>query len=182
MQGNKSNSKNYLTETDLAHINESTSADEEAYVMAALTLSAKELETSIPKESNWLAIQQKMKPVVEEVASVKEHKVAVPFYFKILAVAASALCISMSWLSWNNYQLQNQLEKVLTTNRYLEQQLNQNPNSGIIYNQAMQEIGVIEKDLYNAISADMKFNLLTRRKKLMKEIIDLQKGVSNEYL
>jgi len=182
MQDKKNRNIKLLTESDLQHISKSTITDEEQEVMSVLILSAKELMVATPNKNNWDEIQKKIKPLIKEDETITNHLTVVPFYLKFISLAASVLCISMGWLAWNNFQLQNQLEQVLTMNRILEQQILHGSSNSLIYSQTMQQIRFIEQDLVNVGSADMQFNLLFKRKKLMENIILIQKGEINEYL
>jgi len=180
MQDNRIESANLLNAADKEHVKEVTDNEDEQSKMLALTQASKTFEPSVPNEINWLKVQRRIQEIIVVPHPVKKRTV-VPFYIKIFAVAASTIFLAMGWLVFSNYQLHNQLEKVLLTNQQLESKLI-NPKV-TSYEQVffVQKLNDLDKQLQNISSLDKKVTLLQKRSALILELYKTQQGVSDVF-
>ncbi len=97
-------------------------------------------------------------------------------------MAASTLFAGFSWLIFNNYQLQNQLEYVLQVNQSLELQLIQNSMPTFRQAQLLNKVRKLEIQLMEATTTAEKLNLLKIRQSLIGDMVKLQqKGKKYEF-
>jgi hypothetical protein len=141
-----------------------------------------QLMTDLNNNVNTMELIEPPVAVWEKLArsSVVKRKKRVRKWVFFAAVAASTSFISFTWLMFNNYQLQNQLELVLQVNQSLELQLTLNKMPTFKQAQLITLVREIEYRLHGATTVE-KLALLKERQQLVSKIVNLQKGNSNEY-
>ena len=99
----------------------------------------------------------------------------------VVGFAASTTFLALTWLMFNNYQLQQQLEQVLQVNQNLELQLVQDTMPTFRQAQLLLSVRKIEQELVIAITPAEKLVLLKKRQRLIADMIKGQNGAQNEF-
>ncbi len=167
-----------LTAHEQAHLKSCQSCAFEYESLKQLTSSAETIELLQPPVSDWLAIQEKMSKVQPAHKAKKTKRTPLVQYF--ISAAASVTLIIVGWLSWNNHQLQNQLDQVLMVNVQLEQQLATHEFLTYQQSQLLLKVRKVEAQLVNEKQSTKKLLLLEQRSFLMTEMIN-DKGEEHEY-
>jgi len=98
-----------------------------------------------------------------------------------ISMAASFILMSVGWLMWSNYHLQGQLQQVILANQYLELQLERETTPTFNQTLLVSKISELENKLYYSNNDKEMLALLMARKKLIQQIIELQKEENHEY-
>ena len=147
----------------------------------ALKQSAGDINLQIPDAANWRKINNRIKNSSKlanlKVNSVKKYASAK----NLLAMAATVSFLCVSWLGWNNHQLQKQLEIALKVNKGMELQLAEYSNPRLNQLYLLQEIRAVEDKLITEKSLKVKIDILKQRSVLMQQILEYQKGGNDEF-
>jgi hypothetical protein len=162
-----------LTSAEQEHLKSCEQCTFEQEAINQLKCSVEEIKLLHPPESDWLAIQQRM-------AKKKQVK-RTSFMQFFISAAASFFFIAVGWLTWNNYQLQGQLEQVLHVNQTLELQLMQNGTPTFHQTQLLSKIRLIDLQLVDTATPAEKISLLKQRQKFMAEMVINKNGKHHEY-
>jgi len=103
-----------LSKIELLHIQSCTQCKTERKKLMALKVSANQMDLMTPPPEAW----QNLAMVLPQSQSKTNR-----FKQFIYASAASIFMVSIGWLMWSNYSLQQQFEAVLSANKLLETQL-----------------------------------------------------------
>lgn len=103
-----------LSELEQLHVNTYQECASQHSLMLVIKNNVENLELLIPPAEVWQKIAHS--PVVNRKRIGRK-------WMYVAAIAASTSFISFTWLMFNNYQLQHQLEQVLQVNQGLELQL-----------------------------------------------------------
>lgn len=162
-----------LTELELIHLEQCQTCKFEHQTLTDLRLCANNSPLIVPPEVVWQKLQK---------STVITNKIKRPLWQKITVMAASTLFAGFSWLIFNNYQLQNQLEYVLQVNQSLELQLIQNSMPTFRQAQLLNKVRKLEIQLMEATTTAEKLNLLKIRQSLIGDMVKLQqKGKKYEF-
>ena len=162
-----------LTERELIHLEQCQTCKFEQQALTDLRLCANNSPLIVPPEVVWQKLQK---------STVITNKIKRPLWQKITVMAASTLFAGFSWLIFNNYQLQNQLEYVLQVNQSLELQLIQNSMPTFRQAQLLNKVRKLEIQLMEATTTAEKLNLLKIRQSLIGDMVKLQqKGKKYEF-
>ncbi|MCO4822740.1 MAG: hypothetical protein KC469_11780 [Flavobacteriaceae bacterium] len=161
-----------LTEVELMHINNCTQCAMERQKLVALKISANQINVEKPPNLAWENIAKSLPVDKKKNNRIKEI---------VYACAASFFMVSVGWLMWSNYQLQGKLEQVLFANQHLELQLKHEQHPSFYQAKLLSQINQLEHKLIKAQNEKEKLSLLNTRYKLMKKMVDNQKGINREY-
>jgi hypothetical protein len=162
----------HLNDLERLHIEQCQECADQHQQMTELKSNVDAMELIMPPAEVWqkLACSPKLK------AKNNLRK-----WIVVAALAASTSFVSFSWLMFNNYQLQNQLEQVLQVNQRLELQLVQNSIPSFKQARLLTQVREVEVQLQNAATQVEKLRLLKERQALINKMVNLQQGESNEY-
>jgi len=167
------------SQTEIVHLQQCHQCQEDVKSIEQLTSAGQVMPTLIPDELNWQVIQQRTLKREQKPVTPATKKNRLFIYTKLMAIAASTFFIAVGWLVWSNYQLQSQLEQVLLVNQSLELQLFENSAPSFHQANVLNEVRNIELQLINEKSNKRKLALLTARKQLIQEIVNIQNGNEN---
>ena len=162
-----------LTSAEQEHLKFCEQCTFEQQAINQLKCSVEEMKLLHPPESDWLAIQQHL-------AKKKQVK-RTSFLQFFISAAASVSFIAIGWLTWDNYQLQGQLEQVLYVNQTLELRLMQNGTPTFNQIQLLSKIRRIDLKLFDTTTPVQKISLLKQRQKFMAEMVINKNGKHHEY-
>jgi len=155
------------------HLSQCAQCQENQALLQQLASCASDLALEAPPANVWQRIEQSRTSEQTQSASNK---------WRNLSATAAMLIVGMfGWLSWNNYQLQQQFTQLLAANMALESQLV--VQQSISYPQAhiFSQLEAVEQQLVGAQSLQKKLVLLQQRQQYINQIIKLQRGNNNEY-
>lgn len=99
-----------------------------------------------------------------------------------LSLAASVFLMSMGWLIWSNYHLQNQFEQVLVLNQQLEQQLTFSTLPQYQQTQLITQLNRLNILLLETETTRDKIKILKKRQNIIAQIINRkQQGKTHEF-
>ena len=167
-----------INEIELAHIQQCDECKNQYQLLSQLYQDAHIQPTINPPEEVWLKIcaTRNNNRSNENKQQTKKSQ-----WQWLIGLAASTLFFTVTWLAWNNYQLQFQLEQVLLVNQGLEIQLIQNQVPSYRQAQLLLEVRKIELNLSNSKSKKEKLALLKQRYSLMSEMVKENQGNKYEY-
>ena len=168
-----------LDEIAQQHLSECLQCQLDHKTMLALYKEGQTQSLLTPPDDVWQKIVERQQ-VSNKVIKLKPRK-QFSIYQWSAGVAAAGLLFSMSWLVWNNYQLQNQFQQVMRVNQELELQLVQNNNPTFYQTQLLSKIHQIDLQLMQATSATEKLSLLNKRKEIMAKMNKAKQGGRDEF-
>jgi hypothetical protein len=146
-----------------------------------LKKSADEINLQIPDEVNWHNINHRLKISTKAVKPADKHTNIFMVTKPFLSLAATISFLFISWLSWNNYELQKQLEITLKINQGMELQLAEYSQPKLSQLYLLQEIKYVEDKLVIEQSLKNKIEILKERSVLMQKMLEYQQGVNHEF-
>jgi len=161
-----------LTHDELLHIESCIECEIERQKLVVLKQSANKMDLIQPPVMAWTNIKSRQ--------TVNNKKVG-KFKHFIYATAASVFCISIAWLMWSNYSLQQQLQRVLLVNQSLESQLVQESIPTFQQTQLLSKIHLIDLKLMKAMTTEEKLLILNERQQLMAEMVNYSQGNDYDY-
>ncbi len=161
-----------LTRVELLHIENCTQCKIEREKLIALKISANQFALEQPPAVAWHNIQTKLSEKQQRRPTFKQF---------IYASAASIFMLSVGWLMWNSYNLQQQLEEVLLVNMMLEDKLN--VEQKVTFRQATLVTGLQKLDLalYQAKTTKEKLIVLEKRRELINKYLTKPKRNEHEF-
>ena len=96
-------------------------------------------------------------------------------------MAASLLICAFTYLSWNSYNLSQQLELVLNKNQQLETELSLLSSQNLYFDSLNLELRQLENDLNDVNDAEHKLEILNKRRLVLVKLIEIKKGQDNAY-
>jgi len=170
-----------LTEEEKLHLDSCKENQAFSENIKQLQQSANEIIIEHPEEFNWRKINDRLnntKPTVIIKAQPVKNR---PYVKQFLSMAATVTLVSIGWLGWSNYQLQNQLAVALKINQRIELQLAKYTQPRLAQVYLLQDISVVEQKLTTEKSLKNKIALLNERSLLMKQVLEYQQGDSYEF-
>lgn len=163
---------NLLTNAELLHIERCSQCQNDREKLLSLKQSANHIELLTPDKEVWQVIKSQHLDKTKHSSKLKQF---------IYASVASLFFVSVGWLVWNNYSLQQELEQVLLVNQSLEGQLIQVNTPTYHQTQLLSKLRFIDLQLMEAITTAEKLSLLQQRKKLMEEMVVDSQRDNYEY-
>lgn len=167
-----------INEIELAHIQQCDECKNQYQLLSQLYQDAHTQPMINPPEEVWLKIAATRNNNRLNKNQQPTKKSRWPW---LIGLAASTLFFTVTWLAWNNYQLQFQLEQVLLVNQGLELQLTQNQAPSYRQAQLLLEVRKVELNLSHNKSKKEKLALLKQRHALMSEMVKENQGATYEY-
>lgn len=161
-----------LTKIELMHIESCTQCKTEREKLKALRLSANQISDMQPPDDMWAMIEKNIPTAKKEHSKFKQF---------LMATAASFFVAAIGWLMWSNYQLQGQLQQVLFANQQLDLQMKYEKKPTVFQVKLLNKMNNLEQQLINVKTEKDKIELLNARYKLMKTLVEYQKGENREY-
>lgn len=167
-----------LSKREQEHLLACSDCREENEKLQALTECAENLPLLTPPKDAWYKIVTKQR----QAESAQQNKKIIRFSIHwSIGIAASTILAVQTWLMWNNYQLQQQLEQVLFVNQSLEIKLLEANALTFSQTKLLSQVRAIELQLADAASAEEKLSLLKSRQKIMKAMLEVNQGEDYEY-
>jgi len=163
-----------LTQVELLHIESCTQCKIEREKLMALKLSANQIDAVAPPNSIWRQLEAQLPGKTPKKLNKKTG---------LVAVAATVFMMALSWLFWSNYQLHQQFEEVLVTNKLLEEQLIIESIPTIAQVGIISELEKLTTQLYFAKDKKEKLYLLQKRREVFQRYFEKasQKESENEF-
>jgi len=173
-------------ETQSANNNLCHQCQEEQGLVELMRQEVSELPVITPSESNWHAIQFKLKTKDDEkpLGSKPRPNNIRQLIFKaktITAIAASLSFVMIGFLSWQNYQMEHRFEQVLTMNELLEERLSEQTVPYFSQISISNKLSQLDVEFYRAKTIEEKLAILMQRKKIIEGYLKPDQGVSNEF-
>jgi hypothetical protein len=184
---------NEYKEGELVHFQQCHQCQSDFKSLEQLSAAGNSIPVIIPDELNWQMIKQRTMHLEKVKKNLKRKPV---FSQKIMAIAASTLFITTTWLVFNNYQLKDQLEQtvlakqtdfeqqleqVLQRTQILERQLKTNHLQSFQQAELLIKVNALEQQLHGSNSAKEQLRVLNTRQEIISDILKLQKGTMYEY-
>jgi len=115
---------------------------------------------------------------IEPILPRQKHRFFAKTY---LAMAASFFICAFTYLSWNSYNLSQQLELVLNKNQQLETELSLLSSQNLYFDSLNLELRQLENDLNDVNDAEHKLEILNKRRLVLVKLIEIKKGQDNAY-
>ncbi len=161
-----------LIELELIHLQQCDECNSQHIMLMELKQEANDMELMQPPEAVWNKLAN---------SSIMNQKKKKDIWSYVVGFAASTTFLALTWLMFNNYQLQQQLEQVLQVNQNLELQLVQDTMPTFRQAQLLLSVRKIEQELVIAITPAEKLVLLKKRQRLIADMIKGQNGAQNEF-
>jgi len=192
-------------EAELLHFQKCLQCQDDFKSLELLNSAGRTIPLMEPDELNWHAIKQRTNHFEKRTLYQKTKS---KFSQKVMAIAASTFFIAATWLFFNNYQLQAQLERqyllakqaqqnqifsakqvdfaqkleqVLQRTQILERQLKTNDLQSFQQAELLIKVNELEQQLHMSNSAEEQLRVLNVRQEAINDILQLQKGTMYEY-
>ena len=191
-------------EEELVHFQKCHQCQNDFKSLEKLYSAGNSIPTTIPDELNWQIIKQRT--IDSETITMNQKRKAI-FSQKFMVIAASTFFIATTWLVFNNYQLQvqleqtllatqtqksqilsarqadfeQQLEQVLRRSQVIERQLKTNDRQSFQQAELLIKVNALEQQLFMSNSAEEQLRVLNVRQEVINDILKLQKGTMYEY-
>lgn len=159
-----------LTQVELLHIESCTQCKVERQKLIALKVSANQMNLVAPPSAAWENIQVKLPSKPQQSNKLMRF---------VYASAASIFMISLGWLMWSNYSLQQQMEEILLVNMILEDKINIEQNFTFQQARLVESLQELDMALYQATTTKEKLAVLQKRRQLIQQ--HLSREVKDEH-
>ena len=123
-----------------------------------------------PRDSAWHKIE-------ENLPSKKNNRLVK----SLIPLVASVAFALIGFISWQQYQLKSDFERILVMNHLLEEKIS--TRAVPLYQQAAMNsaLSTLDTALINATNMKQKLEILAKRKIVIEKFINEQKGETNEF-
>lgn len=162
-----------LSAVEQAHLSVCTQCQKEKKALDRLVDATQYIELVKPPENNWQELQAKIELSNIAKEPDKGEKKVFSLWQWGGAIAATVVIGLLSNLSYQQFQIQQELSELRTSNRLLENQLSRNL-TGDVPQEMISQVLQIEQLLKEVNSSDDLIKQLKQRKELMKIMLEVE--------